>query len=795
MKKTSKIVTSALALALAVGPMSASAFEMPTTGHENVHKTHSHSHGGMPFDGAIANDERLIEMLKESGKIAKDASPAEAEKGLKKFLDSKQASAEKAKGQLDNEKSDTKAKLKEAMDNNSLTKGKGNKLGQADTPDGAEEEAYDGEMRTDKVLVLLVDYPDKPHNSMTADETDMYYEGEDPYSREHYQDMLFGEGGWTGPDGETYVSMKQYYEQQSGGSYSVEGDVAGWYTASKPAAAYGGNYPTEDGSDVNARGLVKEALKAAAADPTVNIADYDQWDRYDLDGDGDYLEPDGLVDHLMVIHSGVGEEAGGGSLGSDAIWSHRWNLGGVTPISGTEATVGYWGGSMAAYDYTIEPEDGAVGVMAHEFGHDLGLPDEYDTQYTGAGEPVSYWSIMSSGSWAGDIPGTMPTGFSPYMKEMLQASAVVDNEGTEGNWLSGSEIDVEDVDGNGMEFLLDEAITKGTNNDVVKVNLPEKETVINEPASGDYQYFSGSADDLHNYLTKTVDLTDATSAEFNFKAWYDIEKDWDYAYVTVNGEPVASHITTNTNPYDSNLGNGITGSSDGWIDASFDLSAYAGQEVEVAIEYVTDGAVSNPGLYADDLSIVVDGEEVVFDDAEGDAKFNLDGFTKNDGIKRSDHYYLLEWRSHNGVDEGLANIRRGDSLMTFDDGLVVWYVDKQYSENWTGIHPGDGFVGVVDADQHINKWSDGSIGATRFQVHDAAFSLDKTEKMYLDYTNLLGVTMKDNYTKRTPLFDDSADYSNKGLVDAGRNVPEYGLKFRVTGQSEDGTVGKVLIFK
>ena len=55
--------------------------------------------------------------------------------------------------------------------------------------------------------------------------------------------------------------------------------------------------------------------------------------------------------------------------------------------------------------------------------------------------------------------------------------------------------------------------------------------------------------------------------------------------------------------------------------------------------------------------------------------------------------------------------------------------------------------------------------------------------------------MKDNFTKRNPLFNDSADYSNKGLVDAGRNVPDYGLKFRVVGQSEDGTVGKVLLFK
>ncbi|MCA1023759.1 immune inhibitor A domain-containing protein [Halobacillus litoralis] len=798
MKKKTAILSSALALALAVGPLSTSAMEKKVEEAHDLHTSHSHmSAAGSPFDAAIANDDRLIEMLKESGDIQADASPAEADQAVQKFLKQKSKAAEKDQGELNEDAADTKKKLQQSMSSNSLTNGQGNKLGQAkkNKVDSVEEEAYDGEMRTDKVLVLLVDYPDKPHNSMSADETDMYYDGEDAYSREHYQDMLFGTGGWTGPDGENYVSMKQYYEQQSGGSYSVEGEVAGWYTASKPAAEYGGNYPTEDGSDKDARGLVKEALQAASEDPDVDISDYDQWDRYDLDGDGNYLEADGLVDHLMVIHSGVGEEAGGGSLGSDAIWSHRWNLGSVTPISGTEADVGYWDGAMAAYDYTIEPEDGAVGVMAHEFGHDLGLPDEYDTQYTGQGEPVSYWSLMSSGSWTGDIPGTMPTGFSPYAKEMLQATAVVDNQGTEGNWLSGTEINVNDVTGEGLEVLLDEANTKGTNNDVVKVNLPEKETTIVTPPSGSHAYFSGSADNLNNKLMTTVDLTNAQEAGFDFKAWYDIEKDWDYAYVTVDGEPVEGAITTNENPHDSNLGNGITGSSEGWIDVSFDLSAYAGKEVEVAIEYVTDAAVSSPGLYVDDLSVHVDGSERFSDDVEGEPSFTLQGFTKDDGVKHSDHYYLLEWRSHHGVDEGLANIRRGDSLMTFDDGLVVWYVDNQYSENWTGIHPGDGFLGVVDADQHVNTWSDGSNALTRYQVHDAAFSLDKSEKMFLDYRDLLGVTMKDNFTKRTPLFDDSSDYSNQGQVDAGRNVPEYGLKFRVAGQSDDGTVGKVLIYK
>ncbi|MFP3339839.1 immune inhibitor A, partial [Micrococcus sp. SIMBA_131] len=87
------------------------------------------------------------------------------------------------------------------------------------------------------------------------------------------------EDGYEGPNGENLVSMKQFYEEQTDGAYTVNGKVAGWYMASKNAAEYGGNYPTVEDSDKNARGLVKEALTAAAQDPTVNLADYDQEDR------------------------------------------------------------------------------------------------------------------------------------------------------------------------------------------------------------------------------------------------------------------------------------------------------------------------------------------------------------------------------------------------------------------------------------------------------------------------------------------------------------------------------------
>ncbi len=182
-----------------------------------------------------------------------------------------------------------------------------------------------------------------------------------------------------------------------------------------------------------------EALEKAAQDPSIDLSDYDTWDREDYDGDGVYDEPDGIIDHLMVIHAGVGEEAGGGSLGGDAIWSHRSSLG-LVAVPGAESDSDRFDGLLAADDYTIEPEDGAAGVFAHEYGHDLGLPDEYDTNYTGEGEAIGYWSLMASGSWAGDVPGTEPPGISPYSRQMLQ-------ELHGGNWLSGTTLDASGITG------------------------------------------------------------------------------------------------------------------------------------------------------------------------------------------------------------------------------------------------------------------------------------------------------------------------------------------------------------
>ncbi|MDR4935858.1 immune inhibitor A [Rossellomorea marisflavi] len=774
--------------------LSAGLFAVPASAHDatpvNVLKDpvskKVHNHGEGPFDLAIANEERLIEMLKENGDISKNASASEAEKEVQKFLKEKSDGLKELED--DGELKEEKEKLeKKITQNKKKEKGKNSKKKHRNL-DPVKEEYYDGDVREDKVLVVLMEFPDFPHNSIQEDETDMYY---DDYVQKHYEDMVFGNRGYKGPNGEKLVSMKQFYEQQTNGAYTVDGEVTKWYMAKHPAAYYGGN--GANGSDAKPRELVKEALEAVAADPDVDLSEFDQEDRYDLNGNGNTREPDGIVDHLMVVHSAVGEEAGGGSLGEDAIWSHRWNLGSVFPIKGTETDVPYWEGNMAAYDYTVQPADGAAGVFAHEYGHDLGLPDEYDTQYTGEGEAVAYWSIMASGSWAGKIPGTEPTGFSAWSKEFLQAAHG-------GNWLKYDEVSLDDLKKKGTEFYLDQANTKGTNADALKITLPDKETEITKPFSGKYSYFSGSGNDLDHSAVVDVNLSSASSAEFSFKAWYDIEQDWDYASVQVSEDgkqwtTIPGNITTDADPNSQNPGNGITGKSDGWIDAKFDLSAYKGKKVQVKINYWTDVAAVFPGLYVDDIKVTADGKQVFFDDAEGKAKVKLDGFAQDTGVKKSEHYYLLEWRNHQGVDKGLAHIKRGDSLMSYDPGLVIWYADESYDDNWTGIHPGDGYLGVVDADQIPIRWSDGSVASTRYQIHDAAFSMDNAKKMFIDYRDLLGLTLTDKDTKKNPEFYDRKDYSNTRMPDAGRNVPEYGLKVKVTGQSKDKSVGRIEVSK
>ncbi|MEM7342822.1 MAG: hypothetical protein AAF485_01140 [Chloroflexota bacterium] len=158
--------------------------------------------------------------------------------------------------------------------------------------------------------------------------------------------------------------------------------------------------------------------------------------------------------------------------------------------------------------------------------------------------------------------------------------------------------------------------------------------INNEPYSGNHQWYSHRGDDTNTRLTHAFDLTEVNKATLNYWIWYDIETDWDYGYVEVstNGgtswDILATPYTDDSNPTGNAYGPGYTGSSDGWLEESLDLTPYAGQEILVRFEYVTDDAVNRPGWAVDDMSIPEIG---FFDDAEsGPGNWQAEGFVHID---------------------------------------------------------------------------------------------------------------------------------------------------------------------
>ncbi|HEU4965248.1 MAG TPA: immune inhibitor A domain-containing protein [Bacilli bacterium] len=745
------------------------------------------------LDLAIINDERLIDALTKRGVIPANATPEQKQNILGAYLEKKGKSigakeSDPLAAKVKAAESDKQSKFKAF--NNGLLHGNGKKKGHLKgTPDPVQETAFTGTPKSVNVLTLTVEYSDFPHNNIDPSETDNYYPD---YTLDHYEDMIFGENGVTGPNGENFVSQKQFYEEQSGGTFTVNGQAYGWLKVPGTAAYYGQDNASGGHDNVTPGGskqLVIDTYKAALA-AGIPLENYDQEDPHDLDGDGNLWEPDGLVDHLQIIHSGVGQEAGGGSLGDNAIWSHRSAK--FVDLDGLGA------GKPGFYDYTMMPEDGATGVFAHEFGHDLGLPDEYDTIYSGAGEAIEYWSIMASGSWAGKIGGTEPSGFSPWAKQYFQSTMG-------GNWTAPTVVNWDEVSSKGTQFLLDQASSpNGQNNQAIRVNLPEKTTPINQPF-GTNEFWGGQQDEIDTNMVTDVDLTGKTSATLSFDAWYDIEPQWDFAFVQVSTDNGAtwqslgngntrSDVVAEGYPTIIDSMPGFSGNSNGWQAQSFDLSAYAGQQIKLRLRYATDWGSSYAGFYADNIKVVADGQTVVEENGENaTSAFTLNGFEKSDGNKYSNHYYLLEWRNHAGVDTGLAHIARGYSLMSYDPGLVVWYVDDSFTDNWTGIHPGNGFLGVVDA--HANTdlvWSTGGEATSRYHLADAAFGLNNTNGLNLDYGYM---TLNLAPQNGVSLFDDSNNFLNPFLPDAGRDIENYGLKVRVNGQAADMSVGSIVIYK
>lgn len=214
-----------------------------------------------------------------------------------------------------------------------------------------------------KLLVLLVNYSDTQNR----------------YSRQAIQDMMTKENyGGIG-------SLRDYYLEQSYGKLDLDITVSDWITLPKTKGTYGAD---------GAATMIYDALSQLTQ--TLDLK------QFDNDGDG-------ILDGLAVIHQGTGAEA---SQDASDIWSHSSIIYGQT-FNG-----------VTVRRYTIEPEINYhtqklqnIGVIAHEFGHALGAPDFYDTDYTTSGEfnGTGIWDLLANGAWCGDY-GSRPTGINAWQK-------------------------------------------------------------------------------------------------------------------------------------------------------------------------------------------------------------------------------------------------------------------------------------------------------------------------------------------------------------------------------------------
>jgi M6 family metalloprotease-like protein len=231
-----------------------------------------------------------------------------------------------------------------------------------------------------------------------------------------YNNLLFSNG--VVPTG----SMKEYYEEVSYGQFTVTGQVTPWLTAPQTYAYYvAGNYGFSSWP-TNAQKMTYDAC--AVADPTV---DFSQYDSDGPDGIPNSGDDDGFVDGLFVVHAGPGAEE---TSNVNDIWSHKWSIPGYYTTG--DAAIG--GGNIRVYIYSTEPEEFAsgalqtIGVFAHEFCHQLGMPDlyDYDSGYINVWDddnrPLYDWCLMSHGSWGGPAgwgDGSVPAHPSAWIKEQL----------------------------------------------------------------------------------------------------------------------------------------------------------------------------------------------------------------------------------------------------------------------------------------------------------------------------------------------------------------------------------------
>ncbi|WP_284581798.1 immune inhibitor A domain-containing protein [Streptomyces sp. 2P-4] len=672
--------------------------------------------------------------------------------------------------------------------------------------------------RTDKVFVILAEFGDqvdtttefegKPrfggtpgprHNTIgKPSREDNHTLWRKDFDRAYYQEQFFS----TEPRS---ASVRAYYRLQSSGRYDMDGHVTDWVRLPWNEARYGTDNCSEPGQCRTNWDMVRDATaawydaeRAKGRTPQqirAQLAEYDVWDRYDADRDGNFDEPDGYLDHLVIVHAGKDQTWGGGAQGEDAVWAHRWfaywdragsagpdgNKAGGTPVGDS----GIWAG-----DYLTGGENSGAGLFAHEYGHDLGLPDLYSSD---GDNSVNFWSLMSSGSYLAkgrNTTGAFPGDLDPWSKLQL-------------GWLDYTEADA----GRRTRAVLGVSGYHTGDPQALLVHLPPSvtRTELADPYEGASQWWSGTGDLMDNTLDRTVDLTAAAGrpARLDARVWYDIEQDFDFLTVeastdggavwtalsgTVGGVPVPAK--------------GVSGTSGGWAELSVPLDRFAGTSFRLRLRVTSDGNTHGRGVAFDDIRITADGREVLHDGAEQGANgWTAVKWSRTEGRTGSAEHpraYLVENRRHTGygayLKTGPYNFGfTGDRVefYPYQQGVLIWLWDTAYSDNTTKAHPGAGMLLPVDARPEPLRHADGSLLNARAQTFDAPFSLRASDRIVLHKAGARTVVPA---RPGVPVFDDRrGSYWHPDLPQVGVKVPDTGTRIAVVKEAAGGALATVQV--
>jgi hypothetical protein len=138
-------------------------------------------------------------------------------------------------------------------------------------------------------------------------------------------------------------------------------------------------------------------------------------------------------------------------------------------------------------------------------------------------------------------------------------------------------------------------------------------------------WWSNRGDRSNARLAHHFDLTGLSRATLRFWTWYDLEARYDYVYLSISTdggrtwEVLDGERATRRGEY----GPAYNGQSSGWVEEQVDLSPYAGGEVWLRFDYVTDDSINYPGFLIDDVSIP---ELNFFDDCDDEGAWEAEGF-------------------------------------------------------------------------------------------------------------------------------------------------------------------------